>query len=182
MRLLLSLGALVVLGAGCWSPAPPKSMSEAELSNVGVEIGERAPDFRLTSFTGERTSLSQYQGQPVILDFWAGWCPFCLREMPALDATYRAHRDIGLTVIGVHRGSGESMEDGASFANELDITFPLLQDKNDHVYNLFSGGVPAMPLAVFIDRDGIIRHRIFGPKSLNQLERLISDISIDAAP
>lgn len=166
---------LVVTLAGCShriaapSPSAPTTPAVGGAPLVGIEIGERAPDFTLTSFIGERVSLSDLRGRPVIVDFWAGWCPFCITEFPTLERTYQAERTTGLVVLGVHRSEGEDQATGERFARDRGVTFPLLQDDGDRVYRQFAGGTPAMPLSYFIDRDGTIRAKVFGPKTDDQI-------------
>lgn len=192
MRLapIIAAAAIVLATTGCSHRAPTVGLSPATPPSTdptaspalntsvatGIEIGQRAPDFTLTSFTGERVSLSSLRGRPIIIDFWAGWCPFCITEFPALERAYQSERAAGLVVLGVHRSADEDQAAGERFARDRGVTFPLLQDEGDRVYRTFSGGTPAMPLSYFIDRDGIIRAKVFGPKTDAQIEQHLTRI------
>lgn len=176
--------AAALLLSGCSNrtappPTPPSASATTSVDgvpSVGIEIGQRAPDFTLTSFTGERMALSSFRGQPVVIDFWAGWCPFCITEFPALERAYQTNRGDGLVVLGVHRSAEEDQAAGEQFARDRGVTFLLLQDEGDRVYRTFAGGTPAMPLSYFIDRDGIIRAKIFGPKTDVQIAQHVARI------
>ncbi len=163
-------------GRGALPAAAPLGASEPAVLLDGIEIGQRAPDFVLTSFDGRSISLADFRGKPVVIDFWAAWCPFCLGEFPVLERAYQTNRAGGLVVLGIHRSDGEDQATGARFAAERGVTFPLLQDEGDRVYRQFSGGTPAMPLSYFIDRDGIIRAKIFGPKTDERIREYLARI------
>lgn len=179
--LLLAAGAITLLGAGCRARAPGAPTTDAPTVapvavRTGIAVGDRAPNFTLTNFTGEQVSLADFRGRPVIVDFWAGWCPFCITELPALERAYQAGIRDGLVVIGVHRSEGEDQATGAAFARDRGVTFLLLQDEDDRAYRQFAGGTPAMPISAFIDRDGIIRAKVFGPKSDAQIAQHLMTI------
>src|SRR6516165_4420217 len=84
----------------------PVPRRQPDVVKVGFQVGERAPDFALRSLNGVDLRLSNLQGRPVLLNFWATWCAPCRVEMPwlaELDATYRSH---GVQIIGVAMESG----------------------------------------------------------------------------
>jgi len=158
-RMGLLIVALVLLGAGCTEP-----------TGIGVDIGQEAPDFVTTDFAGQGVSLSDYIGEKVLLDFWAMWCSFCAKEIPEIQALHEQYPD--MNVIGVHRTATESLADAQSFIQELGVTYQMLSDEDNSIYNTFSGGRPFMPLAVLIDEQGIVQHRLIGPKTEEQIKQL----------
>ncbi len=70
-----------------------------EAENVGLEIGNVAPDFELQTLTGDTIRLSDYRGEPVMLNFWATWCPPCRAEMPDMQ---QVHQDTGMQILAVN--------------------------------------------------------------------------------
>ncbi|MBT5808295.1 TlpA family protein disulfide reductase [Candidatus Uhrbacteria bacterium] len=156
-RILPLIVAFVFVGAGCAKPG-----------TVGVDVGQIAQDFTLTSFDGETVSLSDFEGQSVFLDFWAAWCPFCIGEIPEIEAIHQSYGS-DVVVIGIHRTATEPAERGEKFVNELGVTYLLLKDDLDEVYGAYSGGRPFMPLAILIDGDGVIVERFIGPKTSEQM-------------
>jgi len=149
--------------------SPGTSLSGLTPSSVsGVfRRGEQAPDVSLTDFQGETHNLSDYRGRGVILDFWAAWCPFCLEEMPELQAAQDLYKD-DLVIIGVHRTDTESASKGQKFATERGVTYLLASDTDGSLYRA-SGGV-GMPTAIFIDSDGVVTEIKSGPKTAEEID------------
>jgi len=153
-------------------------VSGSDLVGEGVKssitIGSKAPNFRLETFEGKIVELDSLD-KPIVIDFWAGWCPFCIDEMPDLEAV---HQEFGDKVIflGIHRSNTESVEKGEGFVTELGITYSLLKDTTGGVYKVYSGGQPFMPVAYFLDSDGIIVGRVLGPKTGDKIKSLVEKV------
>lgn len=117
-----------------------------------------APDFETETPKGEKGSLKDHRGKPVILTFWATWCEPCKKEMPEIQAAYEAHKNEELVVLAVN--FGEKGENAQAFAEKMGLTFPILLDRRANIAERY--GVVSLPVTFFIDRDGIIRERVFG--------------------
>jgi len=167
-RFLALFVAIVFLGTGCVGPTP----DTVDGTDLGVDIGQESPDFTTTAFTGQEVSLSDYRGEKVLLDFWAMWCPFCATEIPEIQALHEQYPN--LNVIGVHRSATESFEEAELYAQDLGVTYLMLRDDDDELYDLYSGGRPFMPLAILIDEDGIVQQRLLGPKTTEQIKELFN--------
>lgn len=134
--------------------------------------GSPAPDFTLETPDGETVSLSDYHGQPVVLNFWATWCAPCREEMPLLQETYEAHQEDGLVVIGVNvRENPETIE---RFLDEVGVDFPVLLDPDAEVVNRYL--VTSLPLTFFIDRNGNVRTLVVGGMSKTILDERLATI------
>ena len=118
---------------------------------------------------GETVTLSDYDGQPIIVNFFASWCVPCREEMPALEAVYRKHRENGLAVIGVGTRDGERPLMG--FALSTGVTFPVVWDGLGEVAATYR--VWGIPTTHFIDRAGNIQKTVTGALKLEQLEEQI---------
>ncbi|MEX2031891.1 MAG: redoxin domain-containing protein [Dehalococcoidia bacterium] len=121
-------------------------------------LGEVAPDFVLeVPETSEHLRLSDFRGQTVVLNFWATWCVPCRTEMPDLQEEFES--EAGVVVLAVN--AQES--DGAvtRFVDDFDLSFPVVLDRDGSVREHY--GVIGLPATVFIDPDGVIRSRNFGP-------------------
>ena len=118
----------------------------------GPLAGYRAMDFTLPTTTGPELTLSDFQGQPVILNFWASWCGPCKVEMPLLERTAVLYRG-RVAVLGIN--NGESLATIQQFALEQNLSFPLLVDENYLVGDQYL--VTALPTTVFIDERGVIQ-------------------------
>src|ERR1700688_3371045 len=69
---------------------------------AGGDASGPAPAFTLTTLGGQASGLSAYQGQVVMVNFWATWCGPCQQEMPLLDQMYKKYKPAGFTLIGVN--------------------------------------------------------------------------------
>jgi len=128
-------------------------------------LGYLAPDFRLTDLGGQARALSDYRGKPLLLNFWASWCPPCRAEMPDLERFYQLHGDqIGL--LGVNWG--ESQATVLVFLTKLKISYPSLLDEGGTAFVKYQ--LTGIPTSFFIDAQGLIRGMSVGPMSTEQIE------------
>ncbi len=70
------------------------SVSANDDVKEGLEIGDRAPDFKLNTLEGETLQLSDFRGERVMINFWATWCPPCRQEMPDMERFYQEHNPV----------------------------------------------------------------------------------------
>ena len=146
-------------------PASPASRPAAPA------IGYPAPDFALKTPSGEEFKLSALRGTPVVLNFWATWCPPCRAELPELRSA--SERYAGqIAVVGVNQA--ESAATVAKAAVELGLTFPIPLDHRGDVSQVY--GVRSLPTTFFIDRDGVIRQIQNGPLTEATLAQLLQTI------
>ncbi|WP_077213847.1 thiol-disulfide oxidoreductase ResA [Bacillus dakarensis] len=117
-----------------------------------VEVGKKAPDFVLSDMNGEKHRLSDYEGKGVLLNFWATWCKPCEREMPYMDSGYKVYKDKGVQVLAVNIGESDVVVN--EFINRYDLSFPVLNDKNQEVLTAY--GVDPLPITFLINKDGIV--------------------------
>ena len=124
--------------------------------------GRAAPDFLLTGLNGESLRLSDLQGRPVLVNFWASWCTSCREEMPDLIDAYDQHQASGLVVIGVNLR--ESQERAAAFVRDFGMNFPVLLDRSGDVASTWRIGGPnqGLPSSYFIDSRGVVQKVVFG--------------------
>jgi peroxiredoxin len=124
--------------------------------------GRAAPDFLLPQLNGDPLRLSDLQGRPVVVNFWASWCATCRAEVPDLIDLYDAHKDKGLLLLGVNLRETEGA--AAGFVNEFGISYPIVFDRDGDVAGTWRIGGPnqGVPSTYFIDRDGVVRKVVFG--------------------
>jgi peroxiredoxin len=153
--------ALVVTGCSGASQASVKR---------GVSQGSYALDFTLEAPDGSESSLSDYGGSVVLVNFWATWCPPCRDEIPHFEEAYEAHKDEGFVVLGVnYQDSAAEVE---PFVERLGVTYPMLLDESGMVAKEYRA--VGLPTSVFVDRDGVIQVRHSGYLSEDQLEQYLS--------
>ena len=135
-----------------------------------------APDFTLRNLKGDWVTLSDFRGQPVVLNFWATWCAPCRVEIPHLEELYTKYKDQGLVVLGANTETDYMKV--KSFAQSR-ISYSVLLDGGTQaqVYD-----VKGIPCTYYIDRKGIVRHRSvgFGPGDEALIEEKIKELLADA--
>jgi peroxiredoxin len=130
---------------------------------------------RLMDLDGAVHSLPEYQGKVVFLNFWATWCGPCKVEMPAMEALYQAFRSQGLEILAVsvdQQGAAVTRP----FKEAMGLSFPILHDSDYQVGLTY--GARTLPMTYLIDRQGVIRQRVFGARDWNSQEarKLISEL------
>lgn len=149
---------LAGLGWIWFSRVPAEAIANAEV--VSPQKGFLAPDFTLETLSGSQVTLSALRGQPVILNFWASWCPPCRAEMPALERVHQDYATQGIIVLAVNALSQDDENQARIFvgARGLQMTIPL--DADGHVSRLYR--VSALPTTFFIDAMGRIQEVVVG--------------------
>jgi cytochrome c biogenesis protein CcmG/thiol:disulfide interchange protein DsbE len=133
--------------------------------------GSPAPDFQLKNLKGSLVRLSTLRGQPVVLHFWATWCPHCLSEMPLLESASRDLSARGAQVLAINLG--EPRKKVERYARDQGLNFTILLDTHGKAAQAF--GVVGLPATVVIDREGRIAGQIdMGRLDLGSLEKLLS--------
>ncbi len=127
------------------------------------EEGRAAPDFLLPTVDGGELRLSDLRGKPVLVNFWASWCAPCRQEMPDIVRAYDERAADGLVVVAI-----DLQEDAGTvreFADEFGMTFPIVIDRTGQVADAWriGGPIEGIPSSYFIDANGIVRSRVFGP-------------------
>ncbi len=148
--------------------------NETELagSSGPLQIGSVAYDFALQDVTGNQVQLTDFAGQPVIINFWATWCGPCRIEMPEMEAAYQAYQDAGLVILALNQQ--ESAEDVALFFEELGLNFTAVLDAQSTVSNQYGTG-NVLPTTFFINGDGQITAIHRGPMTLSQIDAYLAD-------
>jgi thiol-disulfide isomerase/thioredoxin len=141
IRWILILGALLIIG-------------------VTARSAEVAPDFKYKSFTGDSGKLSDFD-KPVVVNFWAVWCPFCLKELPDIQKVYNDYKDNVVIISIVTDSQGDPP--GYVKKKKYDWIFAYSSEACE-AYN-----VGAIPLTIFIDSQGKILGREEGQMSEKEL-------------
>lgn len=167
MAILLSL---IFSAVGCISRDPATRGRKHSL------IEKPAPHFTLRDLKGNQVSLSDFRGQPVVLNFWATWCSPCRVEIPHLEALYTKYKNQGLVVIGVNIETDYMKV--KNFA-ESQISYTVLLDGHTQSQGYDVRGIPC---TYYIDREGIIRHRSvgFAPGDEVLIEAKIKELLADS--
>lgn len=157
---------------------PEDIVDESLDVDAGIEIGQKAPNFELTSLSGETFKLSDYKGQMVMLNFWASWCPPCRVEMPHMETYYQQFKEehnieiLAVNMTTLERGSEEKVPE---FVDKHGLTFPVLMDKKGEVKDLYD--VMIYPTTYIINAKGIVTDKINVSLDVEMIEWLVEESS-----
>ena len=143
---------------------------QPELSHNLTVVNKTIPasDFKLQNMDEENIKLSDYRGKVVLLNFWATWCPPCVREMPSMERLQQRVGEDGFKVIAVNQM--ENPDDVFAFTGQLEIdpTFEILFDRVSKVSQAYA--VRGLPTTYLIDKKGNIRYRAVGGREFDHAE------------
>jgi cytochrome c biogenesis protein CcmG/thiol:disulfide interchange protein DsbE len=137
-----------------------------------------APDFEMQFFDGYEwqaaptARLSDFAGQPVVLNFWASWCVECKVEAELLENTWKKYREDGVVFLGVAYIDVEPKS--LAYLEEYDITYPNAPDLRSSISSKYD--ITGVPETFFIDRDGNVVHIQLGPVNESMLTSLIGQM------
>jgi cytochrome c biogenesis protein CcmG/thiol:disulfide interchange protein DsbE len=146
--LRLAIALFLVLGI-VWAGA----------AGADYQLGEPVQDFSVSGLDGQDITLSQFQGQVVLINFFATWCPPCNDEVPLLQELFEEHGQDGLAILGIDLL--ESPAQVSSWAQGHGLTYPIGITPNWDLFREFpmAGGIPYNAV---IDPIGILRYSQYG--------------------
>lgn len=174
--LLLSVGLVVVVGgavllyntlgrsykppaaslaapAGASSSAAASAAAGASSAQSASSEPLLAPDFAMEDAEGNIVRLSDFAGKPVVLNFWASWCPPCRAEMPEFDAVWKEMGDdVVFLMVNATDGQRETKEKGMQFIADKGFSFPVYYDTTQEAAYVY--GISSLPTTAFIDANG----------------------------
>ena len=163
---ILIAGFTMFLAIGVMGTTTATSRSGKEL------VGKKAPSFVAPKVGGQLVSLENYKNKPLVLNFWASWCPPCRDETPGMERIWRKYEDQGVVILGINVQDGEKeaeryiSEFGVTFSNALDLDGSITVDY----------GVTGLPVTFFIDNDSVVKGRWVGSISEDRLDNWVSNL------
>lgn len=160
-RALLTRAAVVLLAVASLSRVSAADGTSAALTPVPSEHASR-PALVLNDLNGDRRSLDDFSGKVLLVNFWATWCPPCVKELPSMQALRRQFAGEPFEVIAVN--VGEDPVDVSSFLNRIDaeLEYPILLDEN--MVAAKNWKVRALPTTYIIDPQGRARYIALGER------------------
>ena len=134
-------------------------------------VGQPAPLFSLDGLNGDRVALADFAGKPVLVIFFASWCPNCQNEAPLIQSLADQNSARGLQVIAINITNNDSEQDASNFAQAHGWTFPVGLDRDRSVGESY--GVEGVPFHVVVDAQGIVRGQRLGELSAAELQQLV---------
>ena len=132
----------------------------------GTPVAAPLPDVIVTTLGGEVVNLADLRGRPVLINFWATWCPPCREEMPALERVERKWAERGAAVIVINFEEDEATI--RRYLAENGLSLRVFQDSSGEVAQKLD--ITYLPTTLFVDGTGVIRSRNEGVLSQGQME------------
>lgn len=154
---------------------PPAQVQAAARPTVTPRpiLDNPPPDFPLLDMNGESFSLADFEGQPVVLNFWATWCEPCIREMPTLQRFARANPDVVVLAVTDPR-DGQNLDDIQQFLDDFNLSaLTIGLDEFSRLRNNL--GVVNLPMTYILDAENILRFRQIGEVTEGDLSAFIRE-------
>jgi thiol peroxidase len=132
-------------------------LSTTPTVSQGNQVGNLAPDFQLSDLQGNIVTISNLKGKPILINFWATWCPYCQAERPTIQQIYNEWQSKGLVVLTIDiigSTATETPSNLADFMQTHNYSFPVLLDMNRDATKSY--GIKFTPTNILIDKNGII--------------------------
>lgn len=179
------VGVAAIAGVAAWltgpehpgaaQPRPPSTASPEAVDAPAPAGGQEPPDVVFEHFAGGPARLSDWQGTPLVVNFWASWCPPCVAEMR--DVFEPAHRELDgrVTLLGVNLQDGD--EAARDVVERTGVTYGLARDPQGELFVAFGGF--GMPTTVFVDADGRVAAQHTGALTRPEFDALVRDHLLD---
>lgn len=165
----------IIFVAGVWWFGQPKStvVSERESAESPAVSGEQVPNFSLTDYEGKTVNTADFSGKPLVVNSWAVWCPFCVKELADFATVQKEFGD-RVVIIAIDRA--ESRDVAKEFTDKLGLgnNLVLLLDPSDSFYQAIGGF--SMPETLFMKADGTIHFHKRGPMAVEEMRQRVSEL------
>lgn len=142
---------------------------------IGLQEGNKAPDFQLKTLDDADVKLSDLRGKKVILNFWATWCPPCKAEIPHMQNFYVSSDKSKVEILAINLTTSEKNPKSVKgFVKDRNVTFPVLLDQDGDVGVQYQA--ITIPTSYLIDSQGIVRKKIVGPMDKDMMNQLIENV------
>ena len=161
-----------------------KGLSLNPNTSTTALVGKKAKNFQVPLIQASGNlqkkqilTLEDFKGKPIILNFWASWCYSCREEAAIVESFWKKHQHENVAVVGI--AIQDNIKAASEFARAYGKTYVLaLDEKGDAGINY---GITGVPETFFIDKNGVIVHKIAGPVNDKILEYWHSKIALDSS-
>ena len=153
-----------------------QKLSDSKVSTTGkIVVSDVRPLFKLKDIDDKVRDVKEWDGQVLMINFWATWCPPCRREMPAFIELQEKYKDKGFTILGIALDAKQPVID---FTDPMGMNYPILMAEQEGIKlsKAYGNRLGVLPYTVIIDRKGNIVHRQRNELSYEQVEGMIKPL------
>lgn len=152
-----------------------KSTSQVETTNPA--IGQTRPEFAMLDLEGNVRNIKDWDGQIVLLNFWATWCPPCLREIPDFIEVQDELANHDFQIIGI---AVDNEADVREFVTEMSVNYPVMAAEMEAIElsQRYGNSIGGLPFSAIIDKNGKITHTITGELSKDRLKSILKQLGL----
>lgn len=149
--------------------------SQLDKTKVSEENQQKLTEFSLPDLSGKQRNIKEWQGKVLVINFWATWCPPCLKEMPEFEALHTEYEKKGLQFIGIALDDAEPVKE---FIASKKITYPILlgEDQGTKLAHDLGNIVNTVPFTVIVNKQGLVVKSQMGELSRKQLLEIITPL------
>lgn len=176
---LVAAGVLYSVLSSRFAPTTITPVASGPAQTVNPENLPDAPDFTMEDADGNLVKLSDFLGEkPVIVNFWASWCPPCKGELPDFETAYQTYGDrVQFLMVDLADGAQETKAAAQAFIQNEGFTFPVYFDTMGQAVAGYS--IYSIPVTVAITADGKLLQSQTGALSAPALESIIAALLSD---
>ena len=176
---LLFIVAMVLASAGGYALQKYLNPNLAQVRHQNnPAIGQQRPEFAAADLDGQLRNIKEWDGKLIFLNFWATWCPPCLKEIPDFIELQKEYGSQGFQIIGIAIDEEEAVR---NYVIEVGMNYPtmVLETEGVGLAKRFGNGAGILPYTVIIKRDGEISNTITGELSKIRAKELMEEQGID---
>jgi peroxiredoxin len=149
-----------------------RNLLSAPVDKITQANENQMPEFTLPDLSGKQRNIKEWEGKVLVINFWATWCPPCLKEMPEFEAMQKEFSDKGLQFIGIALDDAEPVKE---FIASKKITYPILlgQDQGTKLAHDMGNIVNTVPFTAIVDKKGNIASRKMGTLTKDELVTVV---------
>jgi peroxiredoxin len=153
------------------------SGAESVAETTSLIIGKTRPEFAMMDIEGNIRNIKDWDGQIVLLNFWATWCPPCLEEIPGFIEVQQELDNRGFQIIGVAVDNEENVRE---FAEQMAMNYPVLAGEMEAIElsQKYGNNIGGLPFSAIIDKNGKITHTIMGELSKDRLISILKQLGL----
>lgn len=167
VKLVMALVVIAVVAGGAFWLFSRGSKPDTALSGTPTQ------DLSFQDYSGKTLKLSDFRGRPLVINSWAAWCPFCVKELPDF---VRAQEEFGDKVMIIAIDRAESLETAKEFSDRMGVTgrITIWLDAGDSFYTSIGGF--SMPETIFVNAEGMIVDHKRGPMTVEEMRSRIKKL------